>query len=93
MEILNTQNYHNDQIMKITIILFQNDSSESNRKMFGCLLYHKNFSTKASFYSRKYHYHKRSDKEKVFKCEKCGDSFENEMDLRIHNYRRHRASL
>ena len=92
-ELLNTLKHNKDQIKEITEFLFQNDSSKSNRKMFGCLLCNKNFSTKASLYSHKYHYHKRSDNEKDFKCEKCGDSLENETDLRIHNYRWHRASL
>ena len=48
MELLNTQNYHNDQIKEITEFLFQNDSSELNRNMLGCLLCDKNFSTKGA---------------------------------------------
>ena len=57
-ELLNTLKHNNDQIKEITEFLFQNDSCEPNRNMFGCLLCDKNFSNKASLYSHKYHYHK-----------------------------------
>ena len=93
LELLNTQNQHNDQIKKITDFLFSSSSTELSKKVFGCKLCSKNFSSKKSLYSHKNRFHKRDSREKVFKCEKCYDIFEHETDLAIHNYRFHRSSL
>lgn len=90
LELLNTQNQHNDKIKKIKDFLF---CGESNKKVFGCSLCSKYFSSKGSLYTHKSRYHRRSTKENVVKCEKCGDSFKNATALTIHNYRFHRSSL
>ena len=90
LELMNTQNQQNDQIKKIKDFLF---CDESNKKVFGCSLCNKYFSSKGSLYTHKSRYHKQSTNEKAFKCEKCDDSFENTTNLAIHNYRSHRASL
>lgn len=90
LELLNTQNQHNDQIKKITDYLF---CREPNKRVFGCSLCDKYFCSKGSLYSHKSRYHKRSTSEKAFKCEECGDSLENATALTIHNYRFHKASL
>jgi uncharacterized C2H2 Zn-finger protein len=90
LELLMTQNKHNDQIKKITDYLF---CGESNKKTFGCSLCGKYFCSKGSLYTHKSRYHRRNTDEKTFKCEKCGDLLEDATALAIHNYRFHRASL
>ena len=84
LELLNTQNLHNDQIKKINAFL---SCRESNTKAFDCSLCGKYFSTKGSLYSHRSRYHKQ--REKLLKCQKCGDSIENATALAIHNLRRH----
>ena len=88
LELLNTQNQHSDQIKKINAFL---SCSETSTKAFDCSLCGKYFSTKASLYSHRSQYHKQ--REKLLKCEKCGDSIENATALAIHNLRRHSEPL
>ena len=89
MELLNTQNYHKDQIKKIAKCVVPVTTHESDRKLFSCRICNKACSTKQSLYTHKSRYHKKDSKEKDFKCEQCNELFKNSTSLAIHEIRFH----
>ena len=77
MDLLNTQNQHNAQIMKITEYLLPMNGHKYNRKLFSCGICNKTFQLKGL----------------DLKCKQCDECFEGLTSLQIHKFRFHGASL